>query len=81
LYKKGAGQTAKLCNLGHAVMESRHGLLVDFLVTTASGMAECAVVPGLMEGLRERRFHPQTVGFDKGYDTRALVATLRTTCA
>ncbi|MBV9581430.1 MAG: IS5 family transposase [Chloroflexi bacterium] len=67
LYKKGAGQTAKLCYLGHAVMENRHGLLVDFLVTTASGTAECAVVPGLMDGLRERRFHPQTVGLDKGY--------------
>lgn len=77
LYKKGAGQAAKLCYVGHAVMENRHGLLVDFLVTTASGTAECAVVPSLMEGLRERRFHPQTVGLDKGYDTRDLVAKLR----
>jgi IS5 family transposase len=30
-----------------------------------------------MDGLRERRFHPQTVGLDKGYDTRDLVARLR----
>jgi IS5 family transposase len=58
-------------------MENRHALLVDFLVTTASGTAECAVVPGLMDELRERRFHPQTVGLDKGYDTGDLVATLR----
>ena len=28
-------------------------------------------------GLRERRFHPETVGLDKGYDTRDLVARLR----
>jgi hypothetical protein len=41
LYKKGAGQAARLYYLGHAVMENRHGLLVDFLVTTASGTAEC----------------------------------------
>jgi hypothetical protein len=77
LYKKGAGQAAKLCYLGHALMENRHGLLVDFLATTSSGAAECAVVPGLMDRLRERHFHPQTVGLDKGYDTRDLVATLR----
>ena len=58
-------------------MENRHGLLVDFLVTTASGTAECAVVPTVMDGLRERGFHPETVGLDKGYDTRDLVAKLR----
>src|SRR3954454_19405351 len=77
LYKKGAGQAARLCYLGHAVMENRHGLLVDFLVTTASGTAECAVVPSVMDDLRERRFHPETVGLDRGYDTRDLVAKLR----
>jgi IS5 family transposase len=77
LYKKGAGQTARLCYVGHAVMENRHGLLVDFLVTTASGTAECAVVPSVMDDLRERLFHPETVGLDKGYDTRDLVARLR----
>jgi transposase len=77
LYKKGAGQAAKLCYVGHAVMENRNGLLVDFQVTTASGTAECGVVPPLMDGLRERRFHPKTVGLDRGYDTRDLVAKLR----
>jgi hypothetical protein len=55
-------------------MEKRHGLL-DFLVT--SGTAECAVVPGLIDGLRERRFHPQALGLDKSYDTQDLVARLR----
>ena len=77
LYKKGSGQAARLCYLGHAVMENRHGVLVDFVVTTASGIAECAVVASVMDGLKERRFHPETVGLDKGYDTRDLVATLR----
>ena len=77
LYKKGAGQAARLCYVGHAVMENRHGLLVDFLVTTASVTAECAVVTTVMDGLRQRRFHPETVGLDKGYDTRDLVAKLR----
>ena len=30
-----------------------------------------------MDELRARRFHPETVGLDKGYDTRDLVAKLR----
>jgi IS5 family transposase len=55
----------------------QEGVLVDFLVTTASGTAECAVVPSVMDELRERRFHPETVGLDRGYDTRDLVAKLR----
>jgi IS5 family transposase len=54
-----------------------HGLLVDFQVTTASSTAECAVVPSVMDELRERGFHPETVGLDKGYDTRDLVENLR----
>jgi hypothetical protein len=67
LYKKGAGQAARLYYVGHAVMENHSGLLVDFQVTTASGTAECAVVPSVMDELRESGFHPETVGLDKGY--------------
>ena len=37
LYRKGAGQEAKLCFLGHAMMENRHGLGVDARLTRASG--------------------------------------------
>ncbi len=77
LYKKARGQAAKLCYLAHALMENRHGLLVDFLVTTATGTAECGVVPRLIDGLMQRGFHPKTLGMDKGYDTREVVARLR----
>jgi transposase len=77
LYKKASGQAAKLSYLGHALMENRTGLLVDFAVTTATGTAECAVVPGFVRALKERRFHPRTLGADKGYDTRELVAQVR----
>ena len=31
---KGPGKEAKLAYLGHALMENRHGLLVDFQITT-----------------------------------------------
>ena len=77
LYKKGPGKEAKLSYLGHAVMENRNGLLVDVAVTTATGTAECAVVPTLLRALTERGFHPRTLGIDKGYDTRELVAQVR----
>ena len=29
LYRKGPGKEAKLCFIGHALMENRHGLFVD----------------------------------------------------
>ena len=40
LYRKGAGREAKLCFMGHALMENRHGLVVDGCLTQASGHAE-----------------------------------------
>jgi hypothetical protein len=33
--------------MGHALMENRHGLLVDFQLTHATGTAERDVVPQL----------------------------------
>ncbi len=40
LYRKGKGKESKLCCMGHALMENRHGLVVDAMVTTAAGTAE-----------------------------------------
>src|SRR3989304_4760106 len=60
-----------------ALMENRHGLLVDFHVTEATGTAERAMAPELLEEARERGFRPKTLGADKGYDTRDCVAALR----
>ena len=77
LYKKGKGKEAKLAFLGHALMENRHGLLVDFVITQATGTAERDAVPTLLDGAKERNFHPKTLGADKGYDTRACVADIR----
>ena len=36
----GAGKEAKLCFIGHGLMENRHGLLVDACLTPADGHAE-----------------------------------------
>ncbi len=40
LYRKGAGQEAKLSYLGHVVIDNRHGLAVDATLTEANGRAE-----------------------------------------
>ena len=77
LCRKGPGKEAKLSYMGQALMENRHGLLVDFQITTATGTAERDVVPRLIEEARLRGFHPKTLGADKGYDTRDCVAQLR----
>ena len=77
LYRKGRGKEARLSYMGQALMENRHGLLVDFQVTTATGTAERDMVPQLIDEARLRGFHPNTLGADKGYDTRECVQSLR----
>jgi transposase len=75
LYKKAAGREAKLAYLGHLLMENRHGLIVDALVTAATGTAEreaaLLMLSELPDGGRV------TVGGDKNYDTRDFVHTSR----
>lgn len=39
LYRKGAGMEAKVCFIGHALMENRKGLLVEARLTKVSGHA------------------------------------------
>jgi transposase len=77
LMRKGKGKEAKLVFMGHALMENRHGLLVDFQVTHATGTAERDMVPQLLDEAKERRFHPRTLGGDKNYDTQDCVADMR----
>lgn len=40
LAKKARGQEAKLSYAGHVLMENRNGLILDLLVTAATGTAE-----------------------------------------
>jgi transposase len=77
LCKKGKGKEAKLFFMGHALMENRHGLLVDFRMSEATGTAERDVTPRLLRQARDRGFHPTTLGGDKNYDTRDCVADIR----
>src|SRR3954447_26835244 len=77
LLRKGPGKEARLSYMGQALMENRHGLLVDFQVTMATGTAERDVIPQLIDDARVRGFHPKTLGADKGYDTYECVQSLR----
>ena len=76
LYKKGKGKEAKLCFMGHGLMENRHGLLVDACLTFADGHAERVAALHMVEPLadRPRRI---TLGADKAYDTEDFVNELR----
>jgi transposase len=76
LYRKGSGQEAKLCFLGHALMENRNGLGVDARLTRASGYAETYAAREMIERWADRP-NAVTLGADKAYDTADFVAELR----
>ncbi len=78
LYKKSDGQPAKLCYLGHALMENRHGLAVQGEVSEANGTAERTEALDLIDRHRGRRRRRRiTLGADKAYDVTAFVQELR----
>src|SRR5215470_12445692 len=65
LYKKSAGQEAKLSYLGHVLVENRHGLIAAAMTTQADGMAERDAALLLLNDLRQPRGRRITVGADK----------------
>ncbi len=76
LYRKGAGKEARLCFMGHALMENRNGLIVGAVTTRASGHAERLAALSLIAAQADRP-RPVTLGADKGYDTGDFVIELR----
>lgn len=75
LYKKSKGKEAKMSYLGHALMENRNGLIIDGVITHATGTAEreaAADMAAEVAGCKRI-----TVGGDKGYDTHDFVEELR----
>lgn len=76
LYRKGSGKEAKLCFMGHALMENRNGLIVGAVATRASGHAERLAALHLVEPHADRP-RKVTLGGDKGFDTCDFVAELR----
>jgi transposase len=75
LYKKAAGAAARLCHMGHAVMENRSCLVVNTKVTQASGTAEVEAAAAMIGAMPAR--HRITVGADKLFDTSSFVADVR----
>jgi transposase len=76
LYRKGPGKEAKLCFMGHALMENRSGLVVDACLTEANGHAERIAALHMIEP-RADRPRPITLGADKAYDAEDFVNELR----
>lgn len=69
LAKRSGGHPVRLCHQLNALMENRHGLLVDIGVVEANGTAERDQALTLLERSRARHALPQrrTVGLDGGY--------------
>ena len=78
LYRKSPGTGAKLCYMGHVLMENRNGLVVEAETTRVSGHAErlaaLEMIDGIVDPNGTRRI---TIGADKGFDAGDFVAELR----
>jgi transposase len=76
LYRRGPGKEARLCFIGHGLMENRSGLLVDACLTPVDGHAERMAALIMIEAHADRA-HTITLGADKGYDADDFVNELR----
>lgn len=79
LYRKSNNSEARLAYLGHLLIENRHGLIVEAMATTADGTAEREAAMLMLGKPRTQKTSvgQRTVGADKAYDTRELVAVTR----
>jgi transposase len=75
LFRKGRGKEARLCFMGHVIMENRNGLVVATETTVATGTAEREASEKMMK--RVKRRGRSTLGGDRNYDTREHVEALR----
>jgi transposase len=86
LFRKGNGQSSKLCFMGHALMENRNGLIVDCEVTRATGTAEREAALAMIKRSRKGQGRGKTgavaktrvtLGADKGFDAEGFVLELK----
>lgn len=80
LYKKSPGTGATLCFMGHALMENRHGLVVQGDLTQADGHAERRAALDMVHRHSPGSIRQLTLGADKGYDAAEFVSDLREAC-
>jgi transposase len=74
LFRKGAGKEAKLCHMGHLMIENRNGLIIDARLSEANGTAERTTA---LDMIADKARPGSTVGGDKNYDTADFVAGCR----
>ena len=74
LMRKGGQQEARLSFSGHLLTENRNGLIVDAVLTRATGYAEREAALRLVT--RQALGEGDTLGADKAYDTADFVAAL-----
>jgi transposase len=75
LFRKARGQEAKLCYMGHVLMDNRNGLAVGGVATLASGYAEREAALELLSS--QPGASRWTLAADKAYDEADFVAGLR----
>ena len=80
LFRKGNSQPAKLYFMGHALIENRHGLVVQADATAATGKAERQAALAMIDRHDPGSERRLTLAADKGYDTSDFVADLRQKC-
>ena len=76
LYRKGSGMEARLCFMGHTLMENRSCLIVGARLTFADGHGERNAALSMIEPWADRP-RAITLGADKAYDTEDFVNELR----
>jgi hypothetical protein len=74
LFPKGAGKEAKLCHMGHVIVENRNNLIIDARLTEATGTAERTTALDMID---DNAKPGSTVGADKLYDTADFVVGCR----
>ena len=75
LLRRGVGKEARLCHVGHVLMENRNGLAVAVRVTPATGTAERDAAKDMIAAIPGR--HRITLGVDKAYDIGDFVSAMR----
>jgi IS5 family transposase len=75
LIRRGRGKEARLCHMGHLLMENQSGLIIDAMLTPATGTAEREAALSMLG--RQAGRHRATLGADKGYDAADFVAAIR----
>ena len=77
LYKKSKGASAKLCVMGHAMIENDNGFVTQIEATHADGTAERRAAKEMVKRQKGNRKKRITIAADKAYDTLDHVQDMR----